>query len=690
MNIKSDNQGFLIGEPIDVDRTLSIWNDIKEDVRAIREALTGKDIGSGTILSRPIERVASSASELSKKQSRQPSIPTPRTINSSRKIAPLPSSLFGNEKGNSGKKERVGSPIASAATPKSRPISMSINPLGRDTKTGRFVKKDDLTGEGQKASRFSNDSYVDSASKNDDGSARIVAEKIISAVGNAGAGMEEADPAVKAFGEVAQPMSRGYEILTAATGREQKSSGKWFRKIFGELKIFRKEESVFNKAANKSLKNIEETPAEASQGTENSSLLRRYFIPLVMAGIGGIMAGSSKNIMDRLSNAHDKTLSTLFPLRDFSEKWNFIHSKLSDLVTGISNKVESAWNAFTGVMKSKFGIDIPKAIAPIVNAGKKAMSIASSSIGDISAAIKRAGDIAQSTSGSVLESVMPKGYRHKAMFDGIKGGESLSQNGTYTDAEASRVRALKTSSANTSANIPGGMPTEIQDNISSQAKKFGLDPVMMQKIAAMESGGNPNAISSTGAIGLYQFTGKTASGVGIKNRFDVDQNIEGAMKLAQQNIATLKKAGLPITEENIYMMHQLGPSAAQDVIRGSASGKSRAELSVQTQKFMSMNHGAGSRTASEYLAANKRALDNRYSSVIGTGKPVDAQSSSFKVPQVPSLTFATKLEEAPRIKEQLASLRSGSRQQTDSSPQDVGQDVKDRRIAHIVTGGLSN
>ena len=70
-------------------------------------------------------------------------------------------------------------------------------------------------------------------------------------------------------------------------------------------------------------------------------------------------------------------------------------------------------------------------------------------------------------------------YRHKAMFDGIKGGDDLAKYGTYTDAEAKRIRTLKTSAANTSANIPGGISQEIQDKISAQAKKHGLDPVMM-------------------------------------------------------------------------------------------------------------------------------------------------------------------------------------------------------------------
>lgn len=266
-------------------------------------------------------------------------------------------------------------------------------------------------------------------------------------------------------------------------------------------------------------------------------------LPFVMAGVsgaGGVIGKAWDSTVADFKTVATKILST----------WDSTTDKFNNVLSSIGSKIESSWNIFTGFVKDKLGVDIPKAIKPITD-----------KVSSITAATKRAYDVAKAGAGLALENVTLKGYRHKAMFDGIKGGDDLAKYGTYTDAEAQRIRALKTSAANTSANIPGGMSQGIQDKISAQAKKYGLDPVMMQKIATMESGGNPDAISKTGALGLYQFTGQTASGVGIKNRFDVDQNIEGGMKLTNQNMAMLKKAGLPVTAENIYVMHQLGPSA---------------------------------------------------------------------------------------------------------------------------------
>lgn len=348
-------------------------------------------------------------------------------------------------------------------------------------------------------------------------------------------------------------------------------------------------------------------------------------------------------------------------------------------------------------------------------------------------AAERAYNVTAATAGSALETVMPKGYRHKALFDGIKGGDSLTKYGSYTDEEAATIRELKTSGANTSATVKGGMSPEVQDKISAQAKKAGLDPVMMQKIAAMESGGNSNAVSSTEAVGIYQFTGQTASGVGIKNRFDVDQNIEGGMKLTRQNQAALEKAGLPVSAENLYMMHQLGPKAAQEVIRGAADGKSKDELSADTQKAMNLNYGANSKTAADYIATNKKALDDRYASVtkdtggvqtaiakanspqpaaetgavasaatvqapatpavpatkavpVAPVAPVVASASAPPVSVAPSVPAVA---EAPPITVPMASNADSRPAIIAAQTKDVGQDVRDRGIAHIVTGGLS-
>jgi hypothetical protein len=111
------------------------------------------------------------------------------------------------------------------------------------------------------------------------GALRGVADRIAGAIRESGSGMEEADPAVKAMNEVARPMARGYELLTGGS-REKRQEG-WLRRIWTSLTGFRKDETTFNKAANKSLKNIEEKPDDGKSGSSLGDLLPRIPLPKI-------------------------------------------------------------------------------------------------------------------------------------------------------------------------------------------------------------------------------------------------------------------------------------------------------------------------------------------------------------------------------------------------------------------------
>lgn len=681
MALKHDELGFLVGDPINVDRIVATWNEIRNDVRAIKLALAGTQINK------------SEQDKIAKQPAHSPSA-TPKSRTSviaglRENISSVPAAIPGSIKKieslviDKSIMPLIGPETLVPATPKQRKSTQQSITRERDS-SGRFIKKKDnnqiVAGNSTKSiENVTSDSVI-----------RTAADKIIGAVSEAGGGMEETDPAIKSFNEIAQPLARGYETILGGD-REQRRKEIWFKRIFGELKLFRKEESVFNKATSRSLKNIEENPVEISNGG-NSSTLRRFILPLLTASIAA-MGGSLSGLGDRI-------------YQSFVETWEDFKSLPDKIIDTISSTFGNIWTGINEFFKEKFGIDIEAKLKPVADVGKKVINVVTEKVRPImepvSNAAKRAYEVAEATTGSVLESVMPKGFRHKALFDGIKGGEKLSRFGTYTDVEAQRIRALKNSSANTSADLDGGMSLEIQDKISAQAKRHGLDPVMMQKIVAMESGGNPNAISRTGAIGLFQFTGSTATGIGIKNRFDVDENIEGGMALTKQNIRMLKKQGLPITAENIYMMHQLGPKAAREVIRGAQTGKSKAELSAETQKAMNHNFGANSKTASEYLAVNRNALDSRYAATVtaslsATEPPVTPKipstqiiSASAPAPQAPSISpLSNTITEAPPVVTPLASGNDKRNVVIASVQQDVGQDVKDRKIANIVTGGLS-
>lgn len=73
-----------------------------------------------------------------------------------------------------------------------------------------------------------------------------------------------------------------------------------------------------------------------------------------------------------------------------------------------------------------------------------------------------------------------------------------------------------------------------KDLIMKYAEKFGVSPVLISSIMKAESSFNPNAGSSAGAQGLMQLMPDTASGLGVSDPWDPEQNIMGGVKYLRQ------------------------------------------------------------------------------------------------------------------------------------------------------------
>lgn len=76
--------------------------------------------------------------------------------------------------------------------------------------------------------------------------------------------------------------------------------------------------------------------------------------------------------------------------------------------------------------------------------------------------------------------------------------------------------------------------SQIEQMIRNEAISQGLDPNLAVAIAKTESSLNPNAVSNTGAQGIFQLMPATAASVGVTNPFDPAQNISGGITYFNQ------------------------------------------------------------------------------------------------------------------------------------------------------------
>jgi len=73
-------------------------------------------------------------------------------------------------------------------------------------------------------------------------------------------------------------------------------------------------------------------------------------------------------------------------------------------------------------------------------------------------------------------------------------------------------------------------PEELQRFIEQAAKKYHLPENLITAVIKVESNFNPRAVSSEGAKGLMQLMPATARKLGVKNAFDIEQNIDGGSR----------------------------------------------------------------------------------------------------------------------------------------------------------------
>jgi len=100
------------------------------------------------------------------------------------------------------------------------------------------------------------------------------------------------------------------------------------------------------------------------------------------------------------------------------------------------------------------------------------------------------------------------------------------------------------------ASLPLAKNPKINEVIEQAARQYDLDPLLVHAVIQVESGYNQYAISHAGAQGLMQLMPATARSLGVRNSFDVEENIRAGVRHLKDLKETFKDDRLALAAYN--------------------------------------------------------------------------------------------------------------------------------------------
>jgi soluble lytic murein transglycosylase-like protein len=98
--------------------------------------------------------------------------------------------------------------------------------------------------------------------------------------------------------------------------------------------------------------------------------------------------------------------------------------------------------------------------------------------------------------------------------------------------------------------VPLAASARINAIIDDAARQFDVDPLLVHALIQVESAYNPHAVSSAGAQGLMQLMPDTARQLGVRNSFDVEENIRAGVKHLKELQETYRDDRLALAAYN--------------------------------------------------------------------------------------------------------------------------------------------
>lgn len=440
------------------------------------------------------------------------------------------------------------------------------------------------------------------------------------------------------------------------------------------------------------------------------------------AGLGGIVGAAAGAFFgDKAGEVvGDKVGGWVTELRNAD-----IPGKLSAFADGVSS--------FVAGLAEKAGAKLGQAKAAIQDKGM-----------DISTAAKRGYEAASGKPAQYTPAELERLRQNAAStIRNIDSGRAPKQGFTERLAEsagrgAGTIGRVATSAADGLQKRFGGAQftgfgADVDAHIAEASQRYGIPEDVLRGFVKME-GGWTGKMSPTGAIGTGQFIKPTWDGLAKTKegqqigmtpigsrfrtsadpRFDKRTNTLATGLLAKQNADLLRRHGLPVTGENLYMLHNIGPGVLP-ALKGSNA------VTAETQTAMRHNGLREGMTPTDFVAHQKSRFSQHYAQAnaapslarVGGALPVSASPVATpyaaRMPQIaPAVTAhaspaikgaasaAATAQQAPRVPEAQAAPAPNAQSQKPGTVVVVpsgrplaGRDVPERPMAHLVTGGYS-
>lgn len=278
MALQADAQGFLVGTPVDIGRAMGLWRGIREDVSAIRKALAGSRQDSRTSTDRLVGAIKASTGVQARVAS--VAVTTPRRSGGSggaKEAAAVRAVVTASRS----QAQQEGASAAGGRVRTSKAAQQAAIAT-RDAR-GRFVKGGGNSPDGGGGGGGGGGGREAGERASVAAGIKGVADRLVGAVNEAAGDLEEADPTLKAYNEVVQPLKRGMGALFGG------GQDRWFKRIWQALTGFRKDSDKANKKEQKTLEHIEDkTGAKEGGGSGILATLAAVFAGLLAKlGLGG-------------------------------------------------------------------------------------------------------------------------------------------------------------------------------------------------------------------------------------------------------------------------------------------------------------------------------------------------------------------------------------------------------------------